>query len=512
MTFSLNQFLNTYRDRIINEWVMRLHSEVSDRYSQRPIAELFETVTEAFEANRAFLLNHDLGPIDNFIKKITKMRLEAGFALSDVQKAFELFRKIVIPLMGSKTDFKTFRDNSIRINHCLAYTIHKFSDWFQAMHERSIMEYSKDLEKKVKQRTQEMLESELQYRRLVEEISEGYVVIRNQVVVFANRAFSQMHGYEINEVLGKKFWQFIDPADRDRALEVFEGIGSGAEGSRPFDYLRLTKDGHSLPTEMNLKATIYKNRPSIICLCRDITWRIRIEEKLRETERMTYIGQITASLSHEIRNPLSAVKMNLQILSRNPHIEGNDRRRIEISTQEVIRVEKILKELLDFAKPVQIQTKRYDINQILGGCVDLLEAKAKEKDLRIIRSYDSSIPKAEIDGEKICQVFINLILNAIEASEKRGEIFIRSYYIENGDSPLMEISVEDQGTGISKELHSEIFKPFYTTKSTGTGLGLSIAKRIIEAHKGSISVENNYPKGAIFRVTLPIERKAWLKY
>ncbi|RLB22483.1 MAG: hypothetical protein DRG71_07075, partial [Deltaproteobacteria bacterium] len=142
MSFSLEHFLKSHRQRIIDEWVKRLHCEVSKRYSERPVEELRETVTQAFEANCAFLLKEDLTPINSFIKKITKMRLEAGFALSDVQKAFELFRKVTIPLMGTKADPKSFQDNIVKINDCLAYTIHQFSDWFQAMHERSIMQYS----------------------------------------------------------------------------------------------------------------------------------------------------------------------------------------------------------------------------------------------------------------------------------------------------------------------------------------------------------------------------------
>ena len=213
MSFSLEHFLKSHRQRIIDEWVKRLHCEVSKRYSERPVEELRETVTQAFEANCAFLLKEDLTPINSFIKKITKMRLEAGFALSDVQKAFELFRKVTIPLMGTKADPKSFQDNIVKINDCLAYTIHQFSDWFQAMHERSIMQYSRDLEKKVRQRTEEMLESELQYRRLVEEISEGYLVIRNGVIVFANKAFCDMHGYDLAEVLGRQYGQFVDPRD-----------------------------------------------------------------------------------------------------------------------------------------------------------------------------------------------------------------------------------------------------------------------------------------------------------
>ena len=509
MSFSLEHFLKSHRQRIIDEWVKRLHCEVSKRYSERPVEELRETVTQAFEANCAFLLKEDLTPINSFIKKITKMRLEAGFALSDVQKAFELFRKVTIPLMGTKADPKSFQDNIVKINDCLAYTIHQFSDWFQAMHERSIMQYSKDLEKKVQQRTAEMLESELQYRRLVEEISEGYLVIRNGVIVFANKAFCDMHGYDLAEVLGRQYGQFVDPRDRERFDEALAGAGSGLEQNQPIVYLRLTKDGRSLPTEMNAKATTYKNRASTICLCRDITWRVEMEEKLRETERMTYIGQITASLSHEIRNPLSAVKMNLQILSRNPQIQGNDRRRIEISIREAIRLEKILKELLDFAKPVRVELRRYNINHIVEGCLELLEAKYKQKGLRIVKSLDPSIPEAGVDGEKISQVLINLLLNAIEASHEKGEIFVRTRFGEDGDGPEVHIAVEDLGKGVPSDKIGDIFKPFYTTKSTGTGLGLSIVKRIVEAHKGQIDVEKNYPQGTIFRITLPIERKIW---
>ncbi len=512
MAFILSEFLDNHRQRIIDEWVRRLHSEVSVRYSDRPVEELMETVTQAYEANCAFLLHDDLTPINYFIKKITKMRLEAGFPLSDVQKAFELFRKIVIPLIGAEADSKSFQENVVKINQCLAYTIHRFSDWFQAMHERAIREYSKDLEKKVRLRTAEMLESELKYRRLVEEISEGYLVVRNHVIVFTNKAFCEMHGYSLNEVLGKDYRLFVDPEDREMVSEFFELAGKADETVKPFDYLRLTKDGRGLPTEMNLKATTYQKRPSTLCLCRDITWRVKMEERLRETERMTYIGQITASLSHEIRNPLSAVKMNLQILNRNPQFQGNDRRRVEISIREVIRLEKILKELLDFAKPVQIRPRGYDVNQIMRACMDLLEAKCKEKDLRVITSLDPTTPKVEIDGEKMSQVFINLILNAIEASRERGEIFVCTRFVKDGDSPVIDIAIEDQGEGIPKERQTEIFKPFYTTKSTGTGLGLSIAKRIVEAHEGRITVENTYPTGATFRVTLPIRRRPWQRY
>lgn len=506
MGFSLAEFHQRNRAFILRQWADKLHRKVGDQYASRPIQELMGTVSEAFEANHHVLVHGNFRYINEFIDKITKMRLEAGFLLSDVQKAFELYRIIVIPLLAKEATIEAFQEHVEKINQCLAYTIHRFSDHFQDMHEKGILEHNQRLEEEVKARTAELRESELKYKTLVEEINEGYFVIQDESIVFANKAFCEMHGYDLDEVIGRKFYEFVDPESRQKVVDIYARsiLNRSVPGS--FEYLRLSKDQRSYPTEITAKVTRYERKVSNIGLCRDISKRLEMDQRIREAEKMAYIGQITTSLSHEIRNPLSAVKMNLQIINRNAQLRGNDQRRIDISIREVIRLERILTELLDFAKPLQVEFANFRIHRILNSCLELLEMKFMEKSLSRVIAYGSGIPDITGDSEKLGQAFINLLLNAIEASPEKGRIHVTTRYHMNGGEPQVEVLVEDEGPGISQEYLAEIFKPFFTTKSKGTGLGLSNARRILEVHGGRIEVENRaprYPCGACFHVFIP---------
>lgn len=500
--FSLADFHHRHREEIIQEWVNRLKTEVGRQYSQRPRSELVGTVTEAFDADYHVMINQDYRHINRFIDKITKMRLQAGFLLSDVQKAFELYRIIAVPLLSGETTIDEFRDCLIKINNCLAYTIHRFSDHFQDMHEREILKHNKILEEEVRDRTADLKESELKYKTLVEEITDGYFVVQGEHIIFANQAFCQMHGYEMDEVMQSTFYRFIDPGSRDKVMKIYNKRYDRGQRPKSFEYLRMTKDGRCFPTEILAKNTMYDHKLSSIGICRDITERTVMEKRVREAERMAYIGQITTSLSHEIRNPLSAVKMNLQILNKNKKLIGNDQRRIDISVREVIRLEGILKELLDFAKPIQMEFSRHQVNSILISCLELLEMKFREKRLKVKKHLGAHIPEIRVDPEKLGQTFINLLLNAIEASGRGEEILVMSLCGRRGE-PDVQIVIEDKGPGILEKYKEDIFKPFFTTKSKGTGLGLTNVKRIVEAHGGAVEVNTSHGEGSSFRVLLP---------
>jgi signal transduction histidine kinase len=307
-------------------------------------------------------------------------------------------------------------------------------------------------------------------------------------------------------VLDQKFYHFIAPESRKKVVEIYTDSVNMRPAHPIFEYNRLTKDGHRFPTEIMAKVTRYENKLSNIGICRDITKRVEMEQRIREAERMAYIGQITTSLSHEIRNPLSVVKMNLQIFNKNPLLRGNDQRRVEISIKEVIRLERILKELLDFAKPLQVEFKPCYINQILFSCGELLEMKFKEKELSTFFSLAPEIPEMMADEEKLEQAFINLLLNTIEACQEKGEILVASRYKRDDGRSIVEVIVEDDGSGIPKKHMPDIFKPFFTTKTKGTGLGLANVKRIVEAHRGWIKTKNRKPHGASFHIYFPIGR------
>ncbi len=503
MGFSFSEFHRRYRTRIILEWVLRLKVEVGDQYVRRPRKELMGTITEAFEANHQVLVNGDFRAINRFIDKITWMRLEAGFPLENVQRAFELYRMIVLPLLAENAPFDDFFSCMLKINKCLTYTIERFSHHFQSMHEKEILEHNRLLEEQVKARTSQLRESELKYKTLVEEITDGYFVIQDEEIVFANQAFCEMHGYEVSEIVGREFHGFVSPEDRERIIGIYRKSSDSRKVPRTLEYSRLTKAGECFPTEILAKNARYEHRPSSIGICRDITERVKMERRMREAERMAYIGEITASLSHEIRNPLTSVNMNLKILKNRPHIQGNDLRRLEICLKEVMRLERILTELLDFAKPLQIRPGPSNINQVLVSCCETLDMKFREKELQLIRSLEAGIPELTADGEKLEQAFINLLLNAVEASDRGGRVLVSTQLFPDHGVPWVEISIEDRGRGLSREATGGLFKPFFTTKSKGTGLGLNNVKAIVEGHGGSIRVTNVHPRGACFTIRLP---------
>jgi len=501
--FDWADFLHRYRDAIICEWVKRLRTEISERYSQRPESELLQTISASFAANCRFLIFSEKDELDRFIAQISNLRLEGGFPLVDVQKAFDLFRHIVLPLLASSCSIETFHRTVVDLNDCMGYTIYQFSDLFQKLHRRQLIDYARKLKTEVSFKTAELRESEHKYKTLVEDITDGYVVIHNGLIVFTNRAFRAMHGYSGSDLLGKSFLELIIPSDHTSILNRLHQIPVDGENSPDLEYSRITRTGDISPTEIKFKTIRYGARWSQIGICRDISERVELGKKMREAERLADIAEIATSLSHEIRNPLSAIKMNLQILQRHPELVGNDRRRVDIAVHEMHRLENILQEVLDFAKPVLLEKTPCSLNPILMQAIDLLEMKFAEKRLDVILALDE-LPDLLMDGRKIEQIALNLLLNAVEAAPDGTAIRVSSHRRKSDHTaPEVIFGVEDEGETIPQVLCETIFKPFFTTKSRGAGLGLSVVRRLIEAHGGRVSVTGRVPRGSVFTVTLP---------
>lgn len=501
-----NTFLRWLRkqaDEIKREWAHRL-STLSSSYLETTLDELAGTVSGAFEANFEYFSSGRLDQIERFIDYITEKRLQAGFALSDVQKAFELFRFIVMDHLKSQRRLTLLAESVESINGCLSYTIHKFSDHYQHMHELFITEHARDLEQAITVRTAELAVSERRYKTLVEGINDGYFVIQNQRIIFANQAFCSMHRAPLKKTLGRLFIDFVATQSREPLLKAYGEIMNGASGPGPVQYILAGEPTESAYREVRARLADLGAGPVLIGICRDISERVSMEAKVRENEQMAYVGRLSASLSHEIRNPLSSIKMNLQILERKLELDGYDRRRLEITVHEVSRLEDILRQLLDTARPLTLSKSPADLTSIARRCVDLLEPKAHEKSLKIIERHSRSLPVIELDAAKIEQSVINLLLNAIDAAPSGGQVSIWTRLLKGKDFPLLELGVKDNGAGIPSDQASRLFTPFTTSKTHGSGLGLSNVKRIVEAHSGTIEAHSRKGRGATFLIKLPI--------
>lgn len=307
----LKNLLKQNREKIIDEWVRRLHSDVSENYTLRPLEELKMTITEAADANFEALMNDDFSKMDAFIEKITKMRLEVGFSLSEIQGAFELYQTILIPLLVNELDSSVLLDTLQKLNNCLSHTIRKFSDYFESVHQQMIREHAEDLECVVEQRTAQLAESETKYRTLIEDINDGYFVVRKGHIVFANRAFSDMHGYSAEEILGKPYMEFVAPESRDNLAKIYEERKTTGEAPDQYIFLRLYKDGRKAYSENKVKVIMYEGNVATAGICRDITERMEIEkhkmrvielENERKTIALTTLRQLMVTLSHYLLN------------------------------------------------------------------------------------------------------------------------------------------------------------------------------------------------------------------
>jgi PAS domain S-box-containing protein len=500
----LEKILTSHREEIIEKWVHLLRAEVSERYKKRPEEELFVTVSAACDGDYAVLVNNDYSKIDEHIEWITKVRIEGGFSLSEVQNAYDLYRTILTPVLVKELEGAKLLNALKRMNACLLYTIKKFSNYFQSIHEMEIRNHAKNLEREVEKRAGELAESESQYRILVEDINDGYFVVnRSGRIVFANQEFCNLYGYPLEEMIGKAITDLIAPRSLPTVQGFYQKRLAGKVSKDLYIYLRQHKNGSVLPTENKVKRILYQGEFAVAGICRDITERIETEKRIRESERLAHIGKLTTSLAHEIRNPLSSVKMNSQIILKNSALDGNDKRRMEIVVSEISRLEGILDEMLDFARPVKLKFEQVSISRVVDSCLEIMDTRIREKNITVTRRYEKRVPQTLVDQEKIEQTLINVLLNSIEVLPSQGgNIEIVTKQPGKNGNPL-RIEINDDGPGINAGDLPFIFDPFFSNKKQGTGLGLSNVKKIIEAHGGSVDVMTIRPHGTRVCLTIP---------
>jgi signal transduction histidine kinase len=233
---------------------------------------------------------------------------------------------------------------------------------------------------------------------------------------------------------------------------------------------------------------------------------------MRRADRLASLGTLAAGLAHEIRNPLVAIKTFTQLLPERFEDEEFRTHFTNIASSEVDRISQFITELLNFARSSDPRLEYEDINSILEGMILLTSNETKKKQISIVKNYAPDLPLVQLDREQIKQVFLNILLNAIEATPEKGEIIIKTRSFEKpGGEPYIQVEFTDNGRGIPAERLEDIFTPFFTTKEKGSGLGLSISQQIVQDHKGYINVESELNKGTSFFINLPLNQDTGIK-
>ena len=224
------------------------------------------------------------------------------------------------------------------------------------------------------------------------------------------------------------------------------------------------------------------------------------EAAVRRSERLAALGQLTAGLAHELRNPMGTIRASAEMLTKK--LEGGNEILREMAgfvMTEVDRANSLITRFLEFARPVPLRLAKMELTAVIDRAVTQLGPQQ----VTVYKNYSPDIPPFRFDAELMERVFHNLLLNAVQATQAGGAITVKTRMMDG----QVEISVIDRGSGIKPEQIESIFNPFFTTKPDGVGLGLAIVSKIVDEHGGSISVTSEKGKGSLFRVLLPVERE-----
>lgn len=234
-------------------------------------------------------------------------------------------------------------------------------------------------------------------------------------------------------------------------------------------------------------------------------------QEMQRTEQLRVCGEMAAGLAHEIRNPLAGMKVSIEVLLAELKIEQRDRDVLSKVIEQIRHIELLMKNLLNYARPVAAQPISVDVNKILEQAAYFIEKHpsfaAGDGRRRIRKELDAQLPEIVGDPQQLQQVFLNILLNAADAIAEGGEITAKTSHDRH--QKTIAVEVRDTGKGIPAEVLEKIFQPFFTTKGKGrgTGLGLAVSKRIVEEHGGRIAAANNVSGGAAFTIVLPIKGK-----
>jgi two-component system sensor histidine kinase HydH len=238
------------------------------------------------------------------------------------------------------------------------------------------------------------------------------------------------------------------------------------------------------------------------------------EAQLRRADRLSALGQLSAGLAHEIRNPLGAIKGAVEILEEDFPGGHPKSEFFAIILKEVKRLNDVVTNFLNFARPVTLQFAPVDVREVLTSLEGLISGQARAHRVQVFTTFHEGPARVMADEALLKQAFLNIMLNALEAMSEGGDLAISTRLVDSGTATILEaqgreewleVVFDDTGSGISDEHLGRVFDPFFTTKTDGTGLGLAITYRIVENHRGGIRVMSQPGKGTTFAITLPLE-------
>lgn len=398
------------------------------------------------------------------------------------------------PSIHNSTTYQLFRMSvmSLTMSGVIGYLVFRY----RRDHERSLKRKSEDLE---------AVRDDL--ARIIDSSGEGIISVDDEGSILSwNRSADHIYGWTAEEMIGKNVDRLLpdEPEYRKELDRLTEAVRAGGV-LRHYETMRRTKDGRSITVHITVSPMHsadgrYEGRTIFV---HDATRLVELQAQLVNQERLAALGQMSAAVAHEIKNPLAGMRGACEILV-DGYEEGDAR--IELGREmlrQVARLDRSVQDLLAFARPPAVKPVPSDIHLIIQRVLRLISEDPLAEGIAVHRSYSQELPALDVDPQLMEQVLFNILINAFQSLDNSGCVSIVTE--PDGDHAL--IRVRDDGPGIPGEIVSRVFEPFFTTRTRGTGLGLSIVRSIVETHGGAVSVKTRFDhgRGTEFVISLPME-------
>jgi len=487
----INKNYNTISDSWINQLTLLTQPKLTKNQFTAFIQSSLNTFIRILDAN-------DYKIADKYLIDQFELFSKANLNLLEISKYYCNGRSILSIFIDNQ-NFDKGIENELHneLDDLIEQLFARFGILYQ---ETRLKELNSDSERLISK-----LELNNQYlKNILQSTDQAIMMVDNYELFIAwNKGAEKIFGYTENEIIGKHS-SFLLPKG-DKYIQELKRIQEEVQKNgqiRILDTERITKNGEIISVRLNVTKLLDKNEKyagrSIII--KDYTEFKKLQAQIDQSEKLAVIGQIAAGVAHEIGNPLTSISSIVQILQRRNQDQFVNDNLVNIK-ENIDRISKIVRELVDFSRPPSYETANQDITDIIKTALGIVKFDKRVHNVNFQTDLLNTLPNTKIAADQLLQVFVNILINALDAIKGDGTIKVNSYK----DDSNIYIEISDNGCGMDEFVLEKIFDPFFTTKEVGkgTGLGLSVSYGIVKRFNGSIKVKSKINEGSTFTVVLP---------
>lgn len=491
----LIELLRKYYEEIVESWVAKLIPTMNRKISEHQASTFVENSLSTFID---VMESGDYKIADQYLIDIYNLFSTANLNLLEISQLFSHGRFAIL----------NFIEKEAAPENDPVILLGFFDDLIEQIYARyGVLHQDTKMKELIvdRDRLASKLELNQQYLKSILKDSDSAIMVvdKNEQFIAWNKGAERLFGYTEEEVLGRSSTLLLpDDVKYLNELNWIQNEVMRNDQIKIVDTERKTKKGEILSVRLNVNKlpdinNEYAGRSIII---KDYTEYKRLQAQIDQSEKLAVIGQLAAGVAHEIGNPLTAISSLVQILQRRSKDEFMTEQLVMIK-ENIDRISKIVRELVDFSRPPSYETKSHDITSIIKTALGIVKYDKRVRKVNFETNLEIELPFVTVAADQLLQVFVNILLNALDAVEGEGTISVKSYQQEE----KVFVDITDDGCGMDETVIAKIFDPFFTTKEVGkgTGLGLSVSYGIIKKFGGEISVSSRLNEGSTFSVMLP---------